>query len=99
MKLFLSILSKISKLSLSVQRTVAPPASKLGGGGGKLLFWGENKIICEACKICHVYADIVKFSLILAHLNLGGGEQTGGKEARKHFFGKMTPMFPLWCHH
>ena len=46
--------------------------------------WSTNK--------CHLYAEIVKFGLILTHLKLfGGGKWDEGK---KNILGENTPMLP-----
>ena len=54
---------------------VAPSASKFGGFIG-----GKNVKTCaKRAKICHFYAEIVKFWLILTHLKLFL-EKTGGQK-------------------
>ena len=40
-------------------------------------------------KICHFYAEIVKFGLILTHLNLFGGKLEGGQE---NIWGSNAPI-------
>ena len=47
-------------------------------------------------KICHCYAEIVKFELILTHLKLFWGQNSG-----QEFFsgGMQIPHAPLWHHH
>ena len=59
-----------------------------GGASVKILGAkrGKEKIHAKRAKICNIYAEIVKFGLILTHLKLVGGM---GKQ--ENIWGKMTP--------
>ena len=66
-------------------------------------FWGGTKIFRGAkmykmhtkhTRICHFYAESVKFVLILTHLKLFWGENWGERK----YFRANSPMSPMACH-
>ena len=61
-----------------------------GGGGGNKIFRGNVKNALEVHKIGHFHAEIVKFGLILTHLQLFGEEKLG----ERRYFGGKCPMPP-----
>ena len=64
-----------------------------GGASVKILGAkrGKEKIHAKRTKICNIYAEIVKFGLILTHLKL-----FGGMGEQENILGENDPMHYLW---
>ena len=84
-----------AKGTLSHLNLVEAQASIFSGGGGKgqEKFYGQKckKIRSKRAKTFHLYAEIVKFGLILTHFKLFWGKTEG----KIYFFGGDA-LYPLW---